>query len=133
MKIFTKTQEETQNFAQKFAEGLKGGEIILLEGELGAGKTTFAEGIAKGLGIEQEVISPTFMLCCVYEGGRLPLYHFDLYRIESAEELSELGFEDYLYGKGVCVIEWNKFSSFYKPVTRIKLNYAEQGREIEIL
>ena len=80
--------------------------VISLTGDLGVGKTVFTQGLAKGLGIEEPVNSPTFTIVQVYEKGRLPLYHFDVYRIGDIEEMDEIGYEDYFYGEGVCLIEW---------------------------
>ena len=82
------------------------GMVISLTGDLGVGKTVFTQGLAKGLGIEEPVNSPTFTIVQVYEEGRLPLYHFDVYRIGDIEEMDEIGYEDYFYGEGVCLIEW---------------------------
>ena len=84
----------------------KPGMVISLTGDLGVGKTVFTQGLAKGLGIEEPVNSPTFTIVQVYEKGRLPLYHFDVYRIGDIEEMDEIGYEDYFYGEGVCLIEW---------------------------
>ncbi|MBR3307741.1 MAG: tRNA (adenosine(37)-N6)-threonylcarbamoyltransferase complex ATPase subunit type 1 TsaE [Lachnospiraceae bacterium] len=98
--------EDTLALGRKLGESLPAGSIITLEGELGAGKTVFTKGVALGLGIDETVTSPTFTLLAVYEGGRLPLYHFDVYRIEEPEEMLEVGLDEYLYGDGICVIEW---------------------------
>ena len=84
----------------------KAGEVYTLTGDLGVGKTVFTQGFAKGLGIEEPVNSPTFTILQIYEGGRLPLYHFDVYRIGSVEEMDETGFEEYMTGEGVSLIEW---------------------------
>lgn len=125
--------EDTYKLAKNVAENLKGGEIILLEGELGAGKTTFTKGLAKALGIIDEVVSPTFIMMREYQ-GKLPLYHFDLYRIGDEEELDELGLKDYLYGEGVCVIEWNKFMDFPKKPLMIKIKRIDDNcRSIEVI
>jgi tRNA threonylcarbamoyladenosine biosynthesis protein TsaE len=86
-------------------ELLRGGELILLDGQLGTGKTTFTQGLAQGMRIKEGISSPTFTLLKEYTGA-LPLYHFDLYRIEEPEEILDLGFEDYFYGDGVCIVEW---------------------------
>ena len=97
---------ETEKFGIALASGLKPGDVVCLIGELGTGKTTLTKAIAKGLGIRQTVTSPTFTLVQEYTEGRLPLYHFDVYRIEDPSEMFEIGFEEYLNGDGVCVIEW---------------------------
>lgn len=88
--------------------GLKArpGEVYCLSGDLGVGKTVFTQGFAKGLGIDEAVSSPTFTIVQVYEGNRMPFYHFDVYRIADIEEMDEIGYEDYFYGEGVCLIEW---------------------------
>jgi tRNA threonylcarbamoyladenosine biosynthesis protein TsaE len=104
-KYYTRSPEDTLSLGKKLGQELKDGDIVALYGGLGAGKTVFAKGIASGLGIEEEVTSPTFTLLKSYE-GRLKLYHFDLYRIEEEEELAQTGFYDYLGGDGVCIIEW---------------------------
>ena len=104
--IETESPEETFAFAGKVSELLKSGDVVTLDGDLGAGKTVFSKGIAKGLGIEEPVTSPTFIIMQEYEGGRLPLYHFDVYRIEDPEELYAIGADEYINGSGVCLIEW---------------------------
>ncbi len=82
------------------------GDIFCLSGDLGVGKTVFTQGFAKGLGVEEAVNSPTFTIIQEYEGGRLPFYHFDVYRIADIDEMEEIGYEDYFYGNGVCLVEW---------------------------
>lgn len=98
--------EDTFDLGQRIGEKAVPGEIYTLVGDLGAGKTVFTQGVAKGLGIEDAVNSPTFTILQIYEGGRLPFYHFDVYRIGCVEEMDEIGYEDYFYGNGVCLIEW---------------------------
>lgn len=102
---YTFSEKETYELAYNMASEAKSSDVIALIGDLGVGKTAFAKGFAAGLGIDEPITSPTFTIVCEYE-GRLPLYHFDVYRIEDAEELFEIGFEEYLYGDGVCLIEW---------------------------
>ncbi len=97
--------EDTKKLGEKISQGAAAGQVYCLDGDLGVGKTVFTKGFAKGLGIEDHVNSPTFTILQIYE-GRLPLYHFDVYRIEDEEELYEIGAEDYFYGKGVCLVEW---------------------------
>ena len=104
--IITNSAGETYDIGYTMAKEAVCGTIIALTGDLGAGKTVFAKGFAAGLGINDHVTSPTFTIVCEYEGGTLPLYHFDVYRIDDPEELWEIGFEEYLYGQGVCLIEW---------------------------
>lgn len=98
--------EDTYALGKKIGEEARPGEVYTLIGDLGVGKTVFTQGLAAGLGIMEPVNSPTFTILQVYEGGRLPLYHFDVYRIEEPEEMEEVGLDDYLFGKGVCLIEW---------------------------
>ena len=98
--------EDTFALGQKIGELVKPGTVISLVGDLGVGKTVFTQGLAKGLGITEPVNSPTFTIVQVYDGGRLPFYHFDVYRIGDIEEMDEIGYEDYFYGEGVCLIEW---------------------------
>ena len=102
----TYSSEETFGLGEELGGKAAAGEIYALSGDLGTGKTVFAQGFAKGLGINEYVNSPTFTILQVYEDGRLPLYHFDVYRIEEPEEMEEIGFEDYFYGDGVTLIEW---------------------------
>lgn len=98
--------KDTYELGEKIGQMAKPGMVISLTGDLGVGKTVFTQGLAKGLGIEDPVNSPTFTIVQVYEEGRLPLYHFDVYRIGDIEEMDEIGYEDYFYGEGVCLIEW---------------------------
>ncbi|MBR6158593.1 MAG: tRNA (adenosine(37)-N6)-threonylcarbamoyltransferase complex ATPase subunit type 1 TsaE [Lachnospiraceae bacterium] len=104
--IETNGAEETYALGKELGEQAAAGAVFTLNGDLGVGKTVFAQGFAEGLGITEAVNSPTFTILQVYEEGRLPLYHFDVYRIEDPEEMYEVGFDDYLYGQGVCLIEW---------------------------
>ena len=98
--------KDTYELGEKIGLMAKPVMVISLTGDLGVGKTVFTQGLAKGLGIEEPVNSPTFTIVQVYEEGRLPLYHFDVYRIGDIEEMDEIGYEDYFYGEGVCLIEW---------------------------
>ena len=97
---------DTYELGKKYAKCAYAGEVIALDGDLGCGKTVFAKGFADGLGINESVTSPTFTILRQYDGGRLPLYHFDVYRIESSDEMIETGFDEYISGDGVCIIEW---------------------------
>ena len=106
MIIETNSPEETFALGQKLGEQAKAGQIYTLNGDLGVGKTVFTQGIARGLGITEAVSSPTFTIVQVYDEGRLPFYHFDVYRIGDVEEMDEIGYEDYVYGEGVSLIEW---------------------------
>ena len=100
------SERETVQIAKNLAKQAKAGDVYCLSGDLGVGKTVFTKGFAKGLGIQEPVNSPTFTIMQIYEEGNLPLYHFDVYRIEDVEEMEEIGYEDYFYGEGVCFIEW---------------------------
>ena len=97
--------KETQNIAKAFAKELKPGDVLCLNGDLGVGKTAFVQGLAKGLGVEDYIQSPTFTIVNCYD-GKLPLYHFDVYRIADSDEMYEIGYEEYVYGNGISVIEW---------------------------
>lgn len=127
MKFITNNVDETYEFAKKIAKNLAGGEIIVLDGDLGAGKTTFTKGLTKALGVLEEVTSPTFVLMKEYRGSKFDICHFDMYRIENAGELEELGFDEYFYGQNVCVIEWNKISSFPRTPITIKIKRLTDG------
>ena len=98
--------EETSALGRELGENAKPGEVYTLIGDLGVGKTVLTQGIADGLGITESICSPTFTIVQVYEEGRLPFYHFDVYRIGDIEEMDEIGYEDYFYGDGLCMIEW---------------------------
>lgn len=104
--VITDSAAETRALGERLAQQLKAGDVILLEGELGAGKSELARGVAKGLGVQETVTSPSFTILNVYESGRVPLYHFDWYRLEDAGELYELGMDEYLDGDGIALVEW---------------------------
>ena len=106
MKIETFSAEETYKIGEQMGREAKAGDVICLIGDLGVGKTVFTQGFARGLGITEHVNSPTFTIVQEYDGGRLPFYHFDVYRIGDIEEMDEIGYEEYFYGEGVCLIEW---------------------------
>lgn len=111
----TWSAEETYALGRELGENARQGEIYTLTGDLGVGKTVFTQGFAKGLGIDEPVSSPTFTIVQIYEEGRLPLYHFDVYRIGDIEEMEEIGYEDCFFGKGVCLIEWAELISDILP------------------
>ena len=111
--------EDTAEFAYQMAADAQPGQVYALIGDLGVGKTVFTKGFARGLGIDEPVSSPTFTILQIYEEGRLPLYHFDVYRIEEPEEMEEVGFDDYIYGDGVCLIEWANRIEEILPETTI--------------
>lgn len=104
--IETFCAEETYQTGKKMGESAKPGDVICLVGDLGVGKTVFTQGFAAGLGILEPVSSPTFTIVQTYDEGRMPFYHFDVYRIGDVEEMEEIGFDEYIFGEGVCMIEW---------------------------
>ncbi len=135
LKKFTNAPEETYEIGAEFAKSLSGDEVVFMFGEAGAGKTVFTKGLAKTLGVKEEILSPTFPLVCVYEDGSFPLYHFDMYRISSEEEAYEAGLIDMIYGGGVKVIEWSENIKEYLDITEfftVEIAYKDGGREVEI-
>lgn len=108
MEYRTGSEAETEAVGEELARTLTPGTVIAFTGDLGAGKTAFTRGLARGLGIAERVTSPTFTIVNEYQGGRLPLFHFDMYRLGSAEELFDIGWEDYLRRGGVCAVEWSE-------------------------
>ena len=135
-KIVINNIEETNALGAELAEGLKAGNVVALIGDLGTGKTTLTKAIAKGLGVAEELSSPTFNVVKEYRSGRLPLYHFDVYRINDPDELFELGFDEYLHGDGVCLIEWADLVEDLLPEDCLKINISfgnsEDERVIEL-
>ena len=132
--IISRNADETFDCARRYAAMLQRGDVIALCGDLGAGKTQFIKGLALGLGDDTEVTSPTFTLVHEYSGGRLPLHHIDLYRLESADETLRIGIDDYLHGEGVTAIEWaDKFPSLIPKHARWIRFRSREGdlREIE--
>ena len=117
----TNGEEETFRIGKQLGASACAGEIYCLDGDLGTGKTVFAQGFAAGLGIKEPVNSPTFTIVCEYEDGRLPLYHFDVYRIEEPQELEEIGYEEYFYGGGVCLVEWANLIEELMPEDTIRV------------
>ena len=112
---------ETFELGVRMGTEAKAGQVYTLIGELGVGKTVFTQGLAKGLGIMEPISSPTFTIVQVYEEGRLPFYHFDVYRIGDIEEMDEIGYEDYIFGKGVCLIEWSNLIEEILPQKRSEI------------
>ena len=125
--FITNTPEETEALGARLARALEPGAVVAFTGDLGAGKTAFVRGLARGLGIRDRVTSPTFTVVNEYEGGRLPLFHFDLYRLGSADELFDIGWEDYLARGGVCAVEWSeRMEELLEPGTiRVDLRRGE--------
>ncbi len=115
------SEEETFALGQKLAENASPGDIFCLDGDLGAGKTVFARGFAAGLGIAEPITSPTFTIIKEYEDGRIPFYHFDVYRIGDPGEMEMLGYEEYFYGKGVCLIEWSSLIEELLPQDAVRI------------
>lgn len=118
MKIESYKMEDTYLLGKKLGESAKSGDVYCLLGDLGTGKTVFTQGFAIGLNIKETVNSPTFTIVQVYEDGRVPFYHFDVYRIEDIDEMEEIGYEDYFYGDGVCLIEWSNLIKELLPKRR---------------
>lgn len=106
MIVETFSADETYEYGRKMGAEAQPGDVYCLSGDLGVGKTVFTQGFAAGLGVEESVCSPTFTIIQEYEGEKMPFYHFDVYRIGDVEEMDEIGFDDYIYGEGVCLIEW---------------------------
>lgn len=106
MVVETNSEKETWELGRKLAKEACPGQVFSLVGDLGVGKTILTKGMAEGLGITEPVSSPTFTIVQIYEEGRLPFYHFDVYRIADIEEMDEIGYEDYFYGNGICLVEW---------------------------
>lgn len=117
--VETRSEEQTFALGQQLGRAASPGEVYALIGDLGVGKTVFTKGFASGLGISEAVNSPTFTIVQIYEEGRIPLYHFDVYRLEEPEEMDEIGYEDYFFGQGVCLVEWaNMMEELMPPHTK---------------
>ena len=121
MLIETHSAEETYELGKKIGKNAKPGQLYSLIGDLGVGKTVFTQGLAAGLGITEPVNSPTFTILQIYEEGRIPFYHFDVYRIEEIEEMEEIGYEEYFDGTGVCLIEWANLIEAILPGEHIRV------------
>ena len=121
MVIDTHDPEETFEVGRTIGMNAKPGQIYTLTGDLGVGKTVFTQGVAAGLGITEPVNSPTFTIIQEYEDGRLPFYHFDVYRIGDLEEMEEIGYDDYFFGQGICLIEWAELIEEILPEKRIEV------------
>lgn len=138
IKVTSNSEEVTKQIAKKYALSIKSPCVISLVGDLGAGKTTFAKGFAEGLGIKDTITSPTFTIMNEYEGSKLPLYHFDMYRLSSREEAINCGFEEYFdltKLKGVVLVEWAENVEGLLPALHIEIKFKkidEQSREISI-
>lgn len=120
----TTSPEETMQFAERLGERLESGDVCTLEGDLGAGKTTFTKGLGKGLGVKRTINSPTFTIIKEYQ-GKVPFYHMDVYRLEDSDE--DLGFDEYFSGEGVCVVEWAHFIEEFLPIERLAIHIAYES------
>lgn len=121
MVIETRSPQETFALGKRIGETARAGQIYTLTGDLGTGKTVFTQGVAEGIGISEPVSSPTFTIVQEYGSGRLPFYHFDVYRIGDVEEMEEIGYDDYFFGEGVCLIEWAELIREILPEKRISV------------
>ena len=135
-KINIQNEIETKKFGMRLADSAKAGDVIALIGDLGTGKTTLTKYIAEGLGITETITSPTFNIVKEYRSGRLPLFHFDVYRISDPDEMFEIGYEEYFYGDGVCVVEWADIIEDLLPadamIIRISRGASEEERVYDI-
>ena len=125
MVVETRSPEETFALGEKIGRTALPGQIYTLTGDLGVGKTVLTQGVAAGLGIREAVSSPTFTIVQVYEEGRLPFYHFDVYRIGDIEEMEEIGYDDYFFGNGVCLIEWAELIADILPEEHISIKIGK--------
>ena len=131
--MITKSAAETRALGEKLAGRLRPGDVLLLEGDLGTGKSELTRGIAKGLGVAETVTSPSFTILNVYESGRCPLYHFDWYRLESSEELYELGMDEYLGGDGIAVVEWPGRCPDAVPESAVRIRMTAAGENERLI
>src|SRR3989304_10130779 len=127
LELISNSVEETWRIGAKLGELALPGDVFLLEGGLGSGKTTLTQGIARGVGAREDVTSPTFVLVHEYRTGRLPIYHIDLYRLDRLDEMWDLGLDDYLFGKGLCVVEWAEKGKAIFPYEHILIRLRMQG------
>lgn len=134
MQVITETPQQTEELGERLGRSLRGGEVIAYRGGLGAGKTAFTRGLARGLDIPMRVTSPTYTVVNEYTGGRLPLFHFDMYRLGSSDELFDIGWEDYLARGGVCAVEWSEqvADAMYGAITVTIEVLSEEHRRITI-
>ncbi len=132
IKIITKTPQELEYLGKRMAQLVRPGDFLALDGDLGAGKTLFTQGMAQGLEIAENITSPTFTIIHEYQSGKLPLYHMDVYRLKQPEELYDLGYEEYFYGAGVTVVEWAQLIAPLLPEEYLGIEIAvmPDGREL---
>ena len=128
----THNSKETYELGFNMGKSAKAGDVYCLDGDLGVGKTVFTQGFAKGLGINEPINSPTFTIVQEYHEGRLPLYHFDVYRIGDITEMDEIGYEEYFYSEGVCLIEWGNLISEIMPENATYITISVDYRRIEV-
>lgn len=127
--IETTDQKETLTVGEQLGKKAESGTVICVDGDLGVGKTVLAQGIAKGLGVKEPVVSPTFTIVQEYRDGRIPFYHFDVYRIEDPDEMYEIGFEEYFYGDGVCMVEWSELIAELLPLESIHVTIRKDLKQ----
>ena len=129
MQLLSHSPDETEAAGARLAETLGPGAVVAFTGDLGAGKTAFTRGLARGLGVQERVTSPTFTIVNEYEGGRLPLFHFDMYRLEGADALFDIGWEDYLDRGGVCAVEWSELAEAALPPETVFVTIARSPED----
>ena len=134
MEFITNSPQETEALGQKLGQKLPAGTVIAYRGDLGAGKTAFTRGLARGLGIQDPVTSPTYTIVNEYLGGRVPLFHFDMYRLHSADDLFDIGWDDYLERQGICAVEWseNVAEALEDPLVVTICKIGEESRKITL-
>ena len=134
MEFITNSPRETEALGQKLGQTLTAGTVIAYRGDLGAGKTAFTRGLARGLGIQDPVTSPTYTIVNEYLGGRVPLFHFDMYRLHSADDLFDIGWDDYLERQGICAVEWseNVEEALENPLVVTICKTGEESRKITL-
>jgi tRNA threonylcarbamoyladenosine biosynthesis protein TsaE len=134
MEFITNSPQETEALGQKLGQKLPAGTVIAYRGDLGAGKTAFTRGLARGLGIQDPVTSPTYTIVNEYLGGRVPLFHFDMYRLHSADDLFDIGWDDYLERQGICAVEWseNVAEALEEPLVVTICKTGEESRKITL-
>lgn len=133
-KILSNSEEETLELGARFARILEPGDVIALDGDLGAGKTVFTRGFSKEMGVTSHVSSPTFTIVNEYVGGRLPVFHFDTYRLENSDDFLDAGLDDYFYNEGICIIEWSTIIEDVLPdnTIHIKILGVGDSRTIDV-